>query len=382
MKKLIYILNQYSNKEGSHFYHILHLLEEMAKNNVDIKLIIEKATDIPNFNIPNIEVIAQKEKGIKRPIELFKILKKLNTQGYKKIFIRISSNGAIPAIIVSKVYGGEVYFWQSGTTHETEKKKKFNLDRFLKSELPFQIVKRFTTYFVTGPESMLEYYEKIVGVKKEKLICLYNDIDTSRFLDIDEDRKIKLKQDLQIDINKKVILFVKRMSKIKGILFYSPFIIEQNKELLRSQNYICYYLGDGTEKEELEQQVKDRKLEDIIKIVGNKPNKDIQKYYQIADIFINPTLEEGFPRVLIEAMASGLPSITTDAGGTADIVGELQSKFMVDIHDREGFALKLKELIEDEVIQQKLSYENIKQVKKFSTENVAQMYIKEIFKHD
>ncbi len=39
MKKLIYVLNQYSNKEGSHFYHILHLLEEMAKNNVDIKLI-------------------------------------------------------------------------------------------------------------------------------------------------------------------------------------------------------------------------------------------------------------------------------------------------------------------------------------------------------
>jgi hypothetical protein len=189
MKKLIYVLNQYSKKEGSHFYHILNLLEEIAKNDVDIKLIIEKAIDIPHFDIPNIEVIAQKESGLKRLIELFNILKKLNKQGYKKSFVRISQNGAIPAILISKFYGGQVYFWQSGTTYEIEKKKAFDLKKFLKSELPFNIVKKFTTYFVTGPESMLDYYEKIVGVKKEKLVCLYNDIDeiTDYMKDIKQD---------------------------------------------------------------------------------------------------------------------------------------------------------------------------------------------------
>lgn len=382
MKKLIYILNQYSNKEGSHFYHILHLLEVMAKYSIHIKLVIEKATDVPNFNIPNIEVIAQKKSGLERPFELFKILRKLNQKGYTKTFIRISQNGAIPAILVSKIYGGEVYYWQSGTSHEEDKKKPFSLKKFLKSELPFNIVKRYTTYFVTGPESMVTYYENIVGVNKKKLVCLYNDIDISRFSIVHDEDKIGLKKELSIPIDKKVILFVKRMSKIKGILFYSPLIIEQNQELLRRKNYICYYLGDGSEKDDLEKQIKEKKLDGIVKIVGNKPNKEIQKFYQVADIFINPTLEEGFPRVLIEALASGLPTITTNAGGTADIVGELQSTFMVDIQDREGFALKLKELIEDEDMQQKLSTENIIQVKKFSTENVAKMYIREIFKSD
>jgi glycosyltransferase involved in cell wall biosynthesis len=252
----------------------------------------------------------------------------------------------------------------------------------MKSKLPFEIVKRYTDYFVTGPESMLEYYKNIVGVNKEKLVCLYNDIDISRFSRVDEKRKNQLKKELGINLEKKIILFVKRMSKIKGIMFYSPYIIEKNQKLLRDKNYVCYYLGDGSEKVKLEKEVNDNHLNDIIKIVGNKPNKEIQKFYQIADIFINPTLEEGFPRVLIEAMASGLPVVTTNAGGTADIVGELQSKFMVDIQDRDSFAMKLKELIEDEEMQQKLSAENINQVKKFSTKNVAQMYIREIFKND
>ncbi len=380
MKKLIYVLNQYSKKEGSHFYHILNLLEEIAKNDVDIKLIIEKAIDIPHFDIPNIEVIAQKKKGIMRVFELFNILKKLNKQGYKKTFVRISQNGAVPSILVSRIYGGEVYYWQSGTTHETEKNKAFNLKKFLKYELPFNIVKRYTTYFVTGPESMVQYYENIVGVNKEKLVCLYNDIDISRFKIADKNQQKILKNELNVDESKKIILFVHRLSPVRKSLFYMPFIL---KDILSNRDdYICLVIGGGNEQKELKELIKQDRLENKIFVLGEKPNSEIQKFYQISNIFINPTYTEGFPRVLIEAMASGLPTVTTNAGGTNDIVGEFQSKFMVDTHDREGFAIKLKELIEDEVMQQKLSAENINQVKKFSTQNVAQMYIREIFKND
>ena len=380
MKKLVYILNQYSNIEGSHFFHILNLLEEIAKNNVEITLVIEKATDIPNFNIPNIEVIAQNKSGLMRVFELFNILKKLNKQGYKKIFVRISQNGAIPAIAVSKLYDGEVYYWQSGKGHILDKEKPFSVRHFFKSKLPFEIVKRYVDYFITGPESMLEYYENIVGVKKEKLVCLYNDIDISRFKIIDQNKQKIVKNELNVDVSKKIILFVHRLSPIRKSLFYMPFVLKDI--LLSEDDYICYVIGGGDEKKELKKLIKQDELEDKIFVLGEKPNSVIQKYYQISNIFINPTYTEGFPRVLIEAMASGLPIVTTNAGGTADIVGELQSKFMVDIHDRKGFAIKLKELVGDEVIQQKLNDENINQVKKFSTENVAQMYIREIFKSD
>lgn len=380
MKKLIYILNQYSKKEGSHFYHILHLLEEISKLDVEITLIIEKASDIPNFNFDNIHVIAQKEKGIKRFLELFFVLKKLNKQGYKKTFIRISQNATIPAILVSKIYGGEVYYWQSGTTHELNKQKKFNLKNFIKSELPFNFVKNFTTYFVTGPESMIEYYNKTVGVKKEKLVCLYNDIEIERFTLLDNKEKINIKKELNIDTTKKIILFIHRLSPVRKSLYYMPHILI---DILKNrQDYICYVLGGGSEQEQLKLLIKEEKLEEKIFLLGEKPNKDIQKFYKISEIFINPTYTEGFPRVIIEAMAAGLPIVTTDAGGTKDILGNLQKKFMSSKDNRDEFVEKLKLLIDDEKSKKELVAENIEQVKKFSTQNVAKMYVKEIFKND
>ena len=379
-KKLVYILNQYSAKEGSHFYHILHLLEEIARNKVEVVLVIEKAQDIPKFDLDNITVVVQKKSGVSRPLELYSILKKLNKQGFKKTFVRISQNGAIPAILVSKFHGGVVFYWQSGTTHAADKAKPFSWKKYLYSTLPFNFVKKNTTYFVTGPETMVTYYKEEIQIKEEKLVCLYNDIDISRFAKISEDKKIEIKKELNLPLDKKIVLFVKRMSAIKGILFYSPYVLEKNIDLLRAQNYICCYLGDGSEKNMLQEELTNKGMDDVVKLVGNMPNAIIQKYYQIADIFINPTLEEGFPRVLIEGMASGLPIVTTNAGGTIDIVGEYQKQFMVDCQDRDGFADKLSELICSEDAREKLIEENIESVKRFSTENVAKMYVSKIFK--
>ena len=376
MKKLIYILNQYSEKEGSHFYHVLRLLEEIALNNIQIVLIIEKASEEPNFEHSNIRVIVQKKKGIKRFFELLAILKKLNKEGYKIFFIRISQNGAVPAILVSKVYGGTVYYWQSGTTHILEN-KKFNLKNFIKFDLPFYFVRQYVDYFVTGPEEMLKYYEKEVGIKKEKLVCLYNDVDLNRFIPISLEQKYKVKKQLGIEENKKIILFVHRLSPVRKSLYYMPYILD--KLLKNNDNYICYVIGGGSEQKELEKNIIELGLEKKIFVLGEKPNKDIQMFYQISDIFINPTYTEGFPRVIIEAMASGLPIVTTNAGGTNDLVGKLQKKYVVDIKNREEFSKKLIELINNENKMLLLGKENLKKVKRFSTENVAKMYIKEIF---
>jgi glycosyltransferase involved in cell wall biosynthesis len=82
---------------------------------------------------------------------------------------------------------------------------------------------------------------------------------------------------------------------------------------------------------------------------------------------------------MIEAMASGLPIVSTDAGGIRDIVGEKQTKYIIDREDRDAFSDKLLELTDAPAVRLALAIENYETAKRFSTERVAGMYIKTIF---
>lgn len=59
-KKMIYIMNHYSNNSVQHFYHILNLLNTIADKGVEIALVIEKCENTPEINNKNITVICQK----------------------------------------------------------------------------------------------------------------------------------------------------------------------------------------------------------------------------------------------------------------------------------------------------------------------------------
>jgi glycosyltransferase involved in cell wall biosynthesis len=378
-KKLIYVLNHYSKDDKSHFYHVINLLETLANNDVKIVLIIEKVSSRPQFTHPSIKVILQKKTGILRSLELYYILVSLNKKGFKKCFIRISQKAALMSIIAFKIYGGQTYYWHSGKTHVLDKDRRFDLKTFkwfFNSYLPFRLVVNFIDSFVTGPESMMDYYESVVGVKKSKLICLYNDVDLKRFKKLNKHQKNHLRNELSLGQDDKIILFVHRLSPVRKSLFYMPFVILDS---IKQANTICLIIGGGSELSELKLQINNRGLNDKVFTLGEKSNSDIHKYYQIADVFINPTFTEGFPRVLIEAMASGLPIVTTNAGGIKDILGPQQLNFMVDVHDRQAFSEKLQLLLGDNNIQSSLIEENHNSVNRFSTENVAQNYIKAIF---
>ncbi|HEY8783450.1 MAG TPA: glycosyltransferase family 4 protein [Mucilaginibacter sp.] len=384
-KKLIYILNHYSKNSEQHFFHITNLLFEIASRDVKIILIIEKCDDEPVIDHPNIKVIPQRKRGkLTRPLELFGILKTLVGEGFTKVFIRISSSSALVAIAVSYIYNLEVYYWHSGTVKEFNDALPFGkrkIKNYIKSALPFNIIKNYATWFVTGPESMKDYYIKECGIKPSKIIVLYNDIDLKRFNPLTPADKLKVRQQLGIEPKKKIILFVHRFSPVRKSLFYIPYIFEQFYKHPNSE-YEILLIGDGSEKNEIERKILSAGLQGKVKVLGGKPNSIIQDYYNIADIFINPTYTEGFPRVLIEAMAIGLPIVTTDAGGIKDILGNKQKAFMVAKDNLDGFASKLMELTQSSPLMEELREENLLQVKRFSTPNVAQMYINLIFRNE
>ena len=367
--RLIYVLNNYSKKSDEHYFHVINFLDKLADTGVEIALIIEKSDELPVFRNPNIKIYPL-SKGSKylRSFKFLKVLNKLYTEGYRKIFIRISQNAIIPAIFYSFFSKLETYYWHSGTVLEYDRKHKPKLRLFI-DEAKFWFIKTFTTWFVTGPESMKQYYIKH-NVKADKIIILYNDIDISRFF-ISSDKE-KNKEKLGIPKEEKVILFVHRLSPVRETLFYMPYIIEEFYKNNNTEDYKFYIIGGGSDKDKLEKEIEQKELSEKVKILGSKPNAVIQDFYSVADIFINPTMAEGFPRV---------PVVTTDAGGIKDIMPASQQEYIVDKKDRDAFAAKMAELAQ---LKNKtdLGRENRNHVIRFSTENVALMYKNTIFNHE
>ena len=373
-KKLIYILNHYSKNSVQHFFHVINLLEKIADQGVKIALVIEKCDEEPEIKHKNIEVFAQNETDkLKRAKELYAIIKMLIKKGYNKIYIRISVAATLITCLCAHKYGAKVFYWLSGDVFSFYKSWPFpkNVIWMIKSYIPYYCIKESVDYFVTGPEYMLDYYEKEGHVKREKLRLLYNDIDVGRFQVVADEEKKVIKERLGLDVNKRYILQVHRFSDYRKTDFYIPYIMEFARD---REDIVLLMIGSGAEEQIVREKIEQSGLKNI-EMIGSKPNAIIQDYYKACDIFINPSNSEGFPRVVIEAMASGKPIIATNAGGTRDLFTDIQQPYIVDVTDRKGFRDRLKEMVDDIQMQQKCGEANRERVQKYSTENVAQMYI-------
>ena len=95
----------------------------------------------------------------------------------------------------------------------------------------------------------------------------------------------------------------------------------RSQEEVPTRDVRLVVVGDGPERSRLERAAADPVLDDRMQVVGPVPNRDLPELYAAADCLVMPSYEEGFPRVLLEAMACGTPVVTTDAGGSADVVG-------------------------------------------------------------
>src|SRR5439155_18500964 len=75
-------------------------------------------------------------------------------------------------------------------------------------------------------------------------------------------------------------------------------------------------VGEGPERAAIEAQVRERRLGDRVRLLGLR--KDIPRLLQAADVFLLTSISEGIPLTLIEAMAAGLPVVSTRVGGVGE----------------------------------------------------------------
>jgi glycosyltransferase involved in cell wall biosynthesis len=193
------------------------------------------------------------------------------------------------------------------------------------------------------------FIQKNLPLKIKKTI-LHNGIDTSRF-----DSKKTIKDPRLITIGS----LLKNKNHI---------LIIQIVKILHDKNYKIELdiIGDGPESKYLIEQIKYYNLEKHVHLLGKVDYPE--SYLTKSSLYIHTALNEAFGLVLIEAMASGLPVICTDAGGNRDIIEHGKNGFIFKNRNPELMANQIIELIENK--------EQIESIGKYAQQYAQQFDIK------
>ena len=134
------------------------------------------------------------------------------------------------------------------------------------------------------------------------------------------------------------ILFVSRLIEGKGLQFIIPNIRDINDEVVKKgkKGIKLLIVGDGPYRQTLETLTKENGADCIVSFEGRKNKDEVGEYYRSADLFILPSLSEGMPNVVLEAMASGLPIVMTPCEGSKELI---DGNGIISKHDGFGEAL-------------------------------------------
>lgn len=188
-----------------------------------------------------------------------------------------------------------------------------------------------------------------LGLKEESVIMLPNAIDIRKFIS-----NVRSK-DLRVVTTKIRLISIGRLTLIKG----HEFLIECMHELSKKSKFSfeLTILGEGEERNNLQNLIKRRGLETLIKLLGNVDNPEV--YLHTSDIYVHGAYEEAFGLVLVEAMASGLPVVTTDAKGNRDIIVDQVNGYLILERDVTLFCNAIEKLIDSRKKYREISQNNI-----------------------
>ncbi len=378
--KLCYVLPQYNFNSAENFFHIINFLSELGKV-VELYVIIEHCDVEPV--IPNVKQLFVLDNGVFKPslyerfLKIIRIYFLLYRSGVKVFFSRASLTGVIPLVVANRLLNfnrGRVVFWSCGqdvvplSFIPTRK----NIKRLF-SKICGWIMFKGINYLATGPELMVNYYHHHYGIPVHKIVTLYNDISLERFHPLSAIEKAKLKFNL-MGSHKRVLLFVHTFNVSRGTDLLPLIALE-----LKAKGIDAVILAIGREGDyssELINNIANYQLDDYLVHVGQIPNRDISSYYQIADLFLMPSRGEGFPRVLLEAMACGCPPLSFDVGGVAEILpSDSLKQLLVSCDDEQRFIDQSTALIDDSSLLQELGDMSSEKVKAYNTPVITTMYI-------
>ena len=331
--------------------NLLISLSEMGYEVYGVSLYDKKTAITERLEKENIPIIFLKKKNgfdLKIFIKLYKLFKKvkphvIHTHRYVLPYV-------MPAIILARIPN------RIHTIHNTARMELSKFGRKLQSFFYKSCKVIPVAISPLVKLSVLEEYKHL----KSNIPMIYNGININKCI-------TKNDYDLNNEIR---ILHIGRIAKQKNhIGLINSFKLVVNK----FKNAKLILVGIGELEDIIKLRVKELHLENNIIFLGQQPS--VFKYLNEADIFVLPSLWEGMPITLIEAMATGLPIVAAKVGGIPDMIENGFSGLLVE-PDEEQISSALIRLISDINLREKLGKNALQSSEKFTSLHMAEEYAK------
>ena len=241
---------------------------------------------------------------------------------------------------------------------------------FFKNTIKRYLVTHAAGYFASGSHAAA--YFKHFGADENKIYYHpFTSLYENEILKEPISETVKIEYKKKHGIGKKMVLAIGQFIHRKG---FDVLLKAWDKEL--DENYSLFIVGGGEEKEKYERYIIDHNLKNVY-LVGFKQKHEIFEYYMAADLFVLPTREDIWGLVINEAMAFGLPVVsTTMCLGAVELIKNGVNGYIVPANNSKELTLAMKEILMSN--KRSFSENNIRKISTYTYENVIASHIKSI----
>lgn len=369
-KKILFVIWSFSAGGGAERI-LSNIVNNLDKNKYEISILeFENFTirkEIVNENINILNPILKsyyRENSLKRIYyKLIYFLVKHKPQIIRKFFIKdkydieIAFNYMIPSFIVSTGKSAKKLCWVHSSIEDLDYKEIIN-DRNkvekmnLKQKKSFEKIDNIIAISNVTQKSILDLYPNF----KDKIKKIYNGYEFNKIL--------SLKEEI-VDFNKSkkyLLVAIGRLVKQKNFLL----LIEvANKLKEKNIDFELIIIGEGEQKEKIEEKINKYDLCNNVKLLGyiNNPYPYLKK----ADLFCLTSEAEGFPTVIVESMILGCPFVSTKVAGVDELSSNNECGIVLE-SDANIISDKIKELLNDSDLRKKMSLNCVKKAREYSLE--------------
>lgn len=186
-----------------------------------------------------------------------------------------------------------------------------------------------------------------------------NGIDLKKFPEVDA-------QEIRARYPGRIVLSVGRVAQEKNLMF----LLEAWPRIQGEAHLII--IGGGPLELDLREFVKKRELENV-HFLGMIPHEDLilSGYHRAADVFVMTSMIETQGLALMEAQATGLPSVGINAGGTKDLIIDGENGFLIEPGDQDGFVEAVRRLLTDDILRNRMRDATMREIERHDIRNVA-----------